>query len=331
VSDGEQPIRWGVLGAGGIAAKVSEDIAATPGHVLAAVGARDGARAAAFAEAHGVARSYGSYAELLADPGVDVVYIATTHGQHRDQALLALQAGKPLLIEKAFALNAAQAREIVAEARARTLFCMEAMWMRFHPLIRQATALCADGRIGSLLGVRASLSAQFPFDPTHRLFNLEAGGGALLDLGIYPATVAWLFLGRPDTVQATGSLAETGSDLTVAMQWGYRDGHVAQLYCSAAGDSPVAALITGADGWISIEPPIYRPGRLVIHDRKRDEVIEVPPGNGHGYGLEVAEVARCLQAGELESPLVPLDETVGILEVIDEARRQVGARYTADE
>jgi predicted dehydrogenase len=326
-----QPIRWGILGAGGIAATVSLDIAATPGNVLHAVGARDADRAAAFATAHGVARSYGSYAELLADPDVDVVYVATTHGQHRDHALLALRAGKPVLVEKAFTLNAAQAREVVAEARHLRLFCMEAMWTRLNPLIRQAVEIAHSGRIGDIVGVRADLSRRFSYDPAHRLYDLAAGGGALLDLGIYPVTVAWLFLGRPDTVQALGSLSPTGSDVTTVMQWGYQDGRVAQLYCSAAGASPLAALVTGTAGWISIEPRIHRPARLVVHDAAGDEVIAAEEQTGNGYGYEVLEVERCLRAGELESPLVPLDETVAILEVLDEARRQLGVRYPADD
>jgi predicted dehydrogenase len=326
-----EPIRWGILGAGGIAATVGSDIAATPGNVLQAVAARDAARAAAFAQTWGVGRSYGSYAELLADDDVDVVYIATTHGQHHEQALAALRAGKPLLVEKAFTLNARQAREVVAEARTRRLFCMEAMWTRLNPLIRQAVEIARSGRIGDVVAVRADLSRHFPFDATHRLFDLAAGGGALLDLGIYPATVAWLFLGRPDAVQAVGSLAATGSDLTTAMQWAYADGRVAQLYCSAAGNSPAAVLVNGTAGWIRIEPRIHRPKQLIVQDVEGQEVIDGVPPPGNGYGLEVEEVARCLRAGELESPLVPLDETVAILEVLDEARRQIGVRYAADE
>jgi predicted dehydrogenase len=324
-------VRWGILGAGAIAATVSADIAATPGNMLHAVAARDGSRAEAFAHAHGVARSYGSYESLLADPDVDVVYIATTHGQHRDHALLALRAGKPILVEKAFTLNARQAREVVAEARARRLFCMEAMWTRLNPLIRQAVEIAGSGRIGEIVGVRADLSQHFPYSATHRLFDLAAGGGALLDLGVYPVTVAWLFLGRPDTVQAIGTLSPTGSDLTAVMQWGYADGRVAQLYCSAAGPSPLAALVTGTHGWISVEPRIHRPRRLVVHDGAGDEVIEAGAVAGNGYGLEIAEVARCLRAAELESPLVPLDETIAILEVLDETRRQLGVRYAADD
>jgi predicted dehydrogenase len=159
--DGSQAIRWGILGAGGIAATVGADIAATPGNVIQAVGAREADRAAAFAAAHDVPRSYGSYAELLADPDVDVVYLATTHGQHRDQALQTLRAGKPMLVEKAFTLNARQAREVVAEARARRLFCMEAMWTRLNPLIRQAVDIAHSGRIGDVVGVRADLSPRF--------------------------------------------------------------------------------------------------------------------------------------------------------------------------
>jgi predicted dehydrogenase len=331
VTEFDEPIRWGILGAGGIAAVVGTDIAATPGNVLHAVGARDAGRAAVFAAAHGVARSYGSYAELLADSDVDVVYIATTHGQHRDHALLALQAGKPVLVEKAFTLNAAQARQVVAEARARKLFCMEAMWTRLNPTIRQAVDIANSGRIGDVIGFRGDLSKHFPYDPAHRIFDLAAGGGALLDLGVYPVTVAWLFLGRPDNVQALGSLSPTGSDVTTVMQWGYDDGRVAQLYCSAGGDSPFGALITGTAGWIRIEPRIHRPERLVVHDPSGEEIIEAAPHPGNGYGYQVLEVQRCLRAGALESPLVPLDETVAILEVLDETRRQLGVRYAADD
>ena len=324
-------VRWGILGAGGIAATVGDDIAAVEGNVLAAVGARDGDRAAAFAREHGVQRSYGSYAELVADPEVDVVYVATTHGQHHEHAMLALQAGKPVLVEKAFTLNAATAREVVAAARARQLFCMEAMWMRFHPLVRRAAELAHGGRIGEVIGVRSDLSRRFAYDPAHRLFDLAAGGGALLDLGVYTATGTWLMLGRPDTVAATGSLAPTGSDLTVAQQWGYADGRVAQIYNSAAGNSPFAMLVTGTDGWLALESAIHHPQRLVVHTGDgAEETTTVDPPPGNGYQAQAAEVARCLRAGEIESPVVPLDETVAILETLDEARRQLGVRYPGE-
>ena len=324
-------IRWGVLGAGGIAATVSADIAATPGNGLSAVAARDAGRAAAFAAAHGVPRSYGSYEELVADPEVDVVYVATTHAQHRDNALLALRAGKPVLVEKAFTLNAAQAREVVNEARLRNLFCMEAMWMRVHPLIREMLDLLAVGAIGELVGVRADLSKHFPYDPANRLYDLTVGGGALLDLGVYPATFAWLVLGRPDYQTVAGSLAPTGSDLTAALQWGYHDGRLAQIYCSAAGYSPYAALVTGTDGWLRVEGRVHHPSAITVHSSAGEQVIDAPATVGNGYGHQIAEVARCLQAGLLESPHLPLDDTIGVLEVLDDARRRLGVHYSADD
>jgi predicted dehydrogenase len=323
-------IRWGILGAGGIAGTVGAEIAATPGNEVAAVGARDSGRAAALAERLGAPRSYGSYAELATDPHLDVVYIATTHGQHHEHALLALRAGKPVLVEKAFTLNARQAREVVAEARSRQLFCMEAMWMRLNPLIRTAQDVAESGRIGELISVRADLSARFEYDPTHRLYDLAVGGGALLDLGVYAATFAWLFLGRPDSVQATGSLSPTGSDASAAMQWGYQDGRFAQIASTTLGQNPLAGLVAGTAGWISLHGRVGRPTSITVHDATGDEVLpDTLPGRG--YGPEVAEVERCLRAGELESPLVPLDETVAILEVLDDARRQLGVRYEADQ
>ena len=154
------PIRWGILGAGGIASTVGRDVAATPGNEVRAVAARDADRAAAFAATNGIPKSYGSYAQLVADPEIDVVYITTTHGQHRDHALLALEAGKPLLVEKPLTLNAAQARQVVAEARKRQLFCMEAMWTRLNPLVRQAVEIAHSGRIGELVAFRGDLSRQ---------------------------------------------------------------------------------------------------------------------------------------------------------------------------
>ena len=323
-------IRWGILGAGGIAGVVGTEIAQTPDNEVVAVGARSGERAAALANRLGADRSYGSYAELVADPDLDVVYIATTHGQHHEHALLTLGAGKPILLEKAFTLNAREAREVVAEARRRQLFCMEAIWMRLNPLVRHARDVAASGRIGDVISVRADLSARFEFDPAHRLFDLAAGGGALLDIGVYAATFAWLFLGRPDTVQTTGSLSPTGSDATAAMQWGYRDGRFAHVASTTLGANRLPATIAGTDGWISLVGPMARPTSITIHDPSGDEVL-TDPLPGAGYQPEVLEVERCLRAGETESPLVPLDETIAILEVLDEARAQLGVRYPADQ
>ncbi|MFN2517939.1 MAG: Gfo/Idh/MocA family protein, partial [Jatrophihabitantaceae bacterium] len=206
---------------------------------------------------------------------------------------------------------------------------MEAMWMRFNPLIRETMRIAGSGRIGEVVSVRADLSHPFAYAPGHRLFDLDAGGGALLDLGVYPATFAWLLLGRPDTVHAAGVLSPTGSDATAAVQLAYRSGQVAQLHTSAACESPYAGLVTGTEGWIRVEHPLPRPSAITVRSRRGEEFVQDQLA-GNGYRLQVAEVERCLRAGELESPDAPLEDTVAILEILDEARRQIGVRYAAD-
>jgi predicted dehydrogenase len=220
LADG-RPIRWGILGAGAIADTFSRDISLTQGNVVTAVAARNADRAAGFAARHGAARSYGDYGGLVNDDEIDVVYIATTHPHHRAHALLAIAAGKPVLIEKPVCLNSADARDVFEAATRADVFAMEAMWTRTNPLIRTAQQRIADGAIGEVGGVRCEFGLGVAFDPTHRLYDLDNGGGALLDLGVYPATFAYLFLGAPDEVRTVGTLAPTGADETVAMQWPY--------------------------------------------------------------------------------------------------------------
>lgn len=323
-------IRWGVLGAGGIAGIVGHDIALTDGNVVAAVGARDAGRGAGLADRIGApgCRSYGSYAEMVADGDLDVVYVATTHPQHKAHALLAIAAGKSVLIEKPVCLDAADAREVFAAAREADVFAMEAMWMRCNPLIRRAQQLVADGAIGQVRAVRAEFGLGLPYDPAHRLYDRGNGGGALLDLGIYPVTLAYLLLGRPDAVHTTGSLAPTGTDDTVAMDWSYRGEPRAQLWCSASVAAPNAAAILGTTGWITLRPPAHRPTGFTVHGVGRHDELEDPlAGNGFGYTPEVLEVERCLRGGLTESPLVPVAETIEILEILDDARAALGVRY----
>lgn len=327
--DPRRPVRWGVLGAGEIAGTVGAEIAASPASEIVAVGARDAARAAEFARLRGIPRAYGSYGELVADPDIDVVYVATTHGQHHEHALLSLRAGKAVLVEKAFTLNARQAQEVVAEARARHLFCMEAMWMRLNPMVRKVVEIAGSGRIGDVTSVRADLSRRFEYDPHHRLFDLAAGGGALLDLGVYPLTLVWSLLGAPESVAAVGRLSPTGSDLVAALQLSYPHGKVAHVHTSAAGPSPDAGLVLGTAGWIRLEPRIHRPRTLTVSTTDGVESIHGSE-DGNGYGLEIAEVERCLRSGLTESPSIPLDDTVGILRIVDEARAQLGVVYAAD-
>lgn len=328
MSDPSAPIRWGFIGAGGIAEKLANDIALTEGNVVVAVGARDAGRAAEFAKQHNVARSYGSYEELLADDGVDVVYVATTHPHHKAQALMAIAAGRSLLIEKPVCLNAADARAVFQAAADAGVFAMEAMWMRCNPLLLRAEQLIAEGAIGEVRGVRCEFGLGRPFDPTNRLFELANGGGALLDLGIYPLSLAYHFLGRPDDVHTVGTLSPTGSDDIVAMQWMYAGVPKAQLWCSATVAAPNEAAILGTKGWIKFEPMAHRPTGLTVCTGDREYRIADPiEGEGFGYGPQIREVERCVRAGLTESSLVPPADTIAILELLDDALAAVGVVY----
>ena len=322
----DRPIRWGFLGAGGIAAAVAADLH-HGNNMLYAVAARDGDRAAAFAGRFGATHSYGNYRSVVEDPDVDIVYVATTHPFHREQALMAINAGKPVLVEKPLTLNAADAREVLTAARDKGIFAMEAVWMRANPLILKAQEIVARGVIGDVVAVHADFSIKVDFDPTHRLFDLANGGGALLDLGVYPMHFAWLFLGRPDTQQVLGTLSPTGSDATVALQWGYASGATAQLRCATTALTPGRATIAGTAGSISVEPWFLNPDRLVVTTSEGESRIE---GEGTAYGPQVEEVERCLREGLLESPLAPHAETIAILELIDRARADLGVRYPAE-
>ncbi len=323
----DRPIRWGILGAGGIAENVVSDLVARGESELVAIAARDGARAADFARRHGATRSYGSYAELVADAEIDVVYVATTHPYHHDHALLAIEAGKAVLIEKPVCLTAADAREVFAAARAAGVFAMEAMWMRTNPLIRTAQDLIAQGEIGEVVSARAEFGLGLPFDPGHRLYDRGNGGGALLDLGVYPIAFAYLWLGRPDEVITRGTLAPTGVDETVAMQWLFDGVPRAQLWCSSSTPAPNLAAVLGTTGWIAVEGATHRPTALVVNSGEKQYRIEDPIPDQHGYGPEIAEVERCLRAGLAESPLIPQADTIAVLELMDQARAELGVTY----
>lgn len=328
----KQAIRWGIIGAGAIAATVARDIEVTFGNVVHGVAARDRARARAFADALGVRRHYSDYEELVADDDIDVVYIATTHPHHRRHALLAIEAGKHVLVEKPAGLNALEAQEMFEAATQRGVFAMEAMWMRLNPLVRMAHEFALQGAIGEVLSVRHEFGLGMPFDPEHRLYDRSNGGGALLDLCIYPINFAHLMLGPPDEVTTVGALAPTGVDETVAQQWLFAGVPRAQLWASISVHAPNQAAVLGTDGWMLLEAPSYRPSGLVINDRLRTYRIDDPLlGHGVGYGPQIEEVARCIRAGLLESPFVRHDDTVAVLRILDRAREALGVSYPNEE
>jgi predicted dehydrogenase len=296
-------------------------------NTLYAVAARDAGRAAAFAAQFGASHSHGDYRAVVEDPDVDIVYVATTHPFHREQALMAIEAGKHVLIEKPLALNAAHAGEVLTAARQKGVFAMEAVWMRANPLILKAHEIVTRGVIGDVVAIQADFSIEVAFDPTHRLYDLANGGGALLDLGIYPIHFALLFLGHPDLQQVLGTLSPTGSDAVAALQWGYRSGAVAQLRCATTAWAPGRATVIGTTGSMSVEPWFVNPERLVVTTSEGESRVE---GEGTAYGPQVQEVERCLRAGLLESPLAPHAETIAALELVDRARADLGVRYPSE-
>ena len=324
-------IRWGVVGPGRIAEKVVEDFAVVDGARAVAVASRSLSRAQEFAARHALERSYGSYAELLADPQVDVVYVATPHAQHAAIARAALQAGKPLLVEKSFTATSAGAAEVVALARSRGIFVMEAMWTRFQPAVVAMRELIDDGAIGEVRSVQADLGVQRAYDPEDRLFALELGGGALLDLGVYVVSFAQMVLGTPDTVNTVGSRFPTGVDAEAFLLLGYADGRGATLSTSLRTALPGSARVVGTAGWIDVLPRFHHPQTVVLHRADREPETITRPQLGGGYAHELIEVTRCLQAGLPESPVMPLGDTLAVQEVLQQAADQLGVPHAEAE
>jgi len=324
----DRPTRWGILATGAIARGFAEDLALLPEAAIAAVGSRRLASAAEFASQYD-ATPYGSYEELVADPDVDVVYVATPHALHKEHTLLAFEAGKPVLCEKALTLNAPDAQELVDAARANGLFLMEAMWMRCNPLIRRLAQLASDGALGQVRQVRADLGFLVERPDTHRLLAPELGGGVLLDMGIYPLNFADLFLGEPDQVSAAATLAESGIDLDLSLSLGYPGGAVSSLSATMTAWSPRTASIATDRGRVDLAAPFHEPRQATWTSEGSSETI-TEEVIGTGLANEALEVIRCLRNGEVESPLAPLDRSVSLMRLMDRIREQIGVSYDAD-
>ena len=323
-------IRWGVVGPGRIAEKVVEDFAVVDGARAVAVASRSLDRAEGFSARHGLERAYGSYAEILADPDVDVLYVATPHPQHHAIALGALRAGKALLIEKAFTATTAGTAEIVDVARQTGVFVMEAMWTRFQPAVVALRDLVADGAIGEVRSVQADLGVSREYDPADRLFDLAQGGGALLDLGVYVVSFAQMLLGTPERVVAAGSLFPSGADAEATLLLDYGDGRSAALMTSLRNALPGQARVFGTAGWIDVLPRFHHPTTFVLHRAGAEpETISRQP-LGAGYAHELIEVTDCLRAGRAESAVMPLADTFAVQKVLGDAADQLGVKHAED-
>ncbi|MFD5252059.1 Gfo/Idh/MocA family protein [Streptomyces bobili] len=326
-------VRWGILATGGIAAAFTADLIDLPDAEVVAVASRTEASAGAFAERFGIPRAYGDWETLAKDTDIDVVYVATPHSAHRDAAGLCLEAGRNVLCEKAFTLNLREATELVALARDNDRFLMEAMWMYCNPVIRRLKALVDDGAIGEVRTVQADFGLEGPFPPSHRLRDPAQGGGALLDLGVYPVSFAHLMLGEPTSVSAQAVISAEGVDLQTVASLSWDSGALAALHCSLVGGTGVTASVTGTRGRIDIPAGFFHPDRFVLHRAGRDpEEFTADPADGPRTTMrhEAREVMRALRAGETESPLVPLDGTLAVMRTLDTVRERIGVRYPGE-
>ena len=321
-------LRWGVLAPGAIAADFVDALLAHTGQRVVAVGSRSLERATAFARPRGIGSAYGSYEALVADEAVDVVYVAAPHTEHASLALLAIAAGKHVLVEKPLAVTAAEGQTVADAARAAGVFAMEAMWTRYLPQTDVVRQLLADGSLGEVRVVTADFGGATPFDPGSRSFDPRLAGGALLDLGVYAVSWAFFALGRPERVYATGELASTGVDQQVALVLSSPSGAQALLSAGLLARTPSTATISGTRAGVEMRSPFWSPTGLEVRGLPGGDLRVWQDRSGlvgrEGMVHEAAAVARYVAAGRTDSPLHPLSEAVATLAVLDEARRQVG-------
>ena len=326
----ERNVRWGIIGTGWIADKMAEGLSVVKDATLAAVASREVGRAVEFARRHRVSRAYGSYEELAADPGIDVVYIATPHPFHCANTLLCLEHGKGVLCEKPFAMNEREVMEMISAARERRVFLMEAFWTRFLPSIDRVLELVASGVLGEVRHIKSDFGAITRFDPDHRAFNKTLGGGSLLDIGIYPVFLTLLLWGEPDQISTVPHIGPTGVDESLALTFKYRDGRIATLFSSFMVNSTVETHICGTRGRLKLNRWWHCPVPIELTGGEgKTETIQFGYV-GNGYNYEAEEVTRCLRAGKTESDILPLDFSLRLIRLLDRIRVEMGLVYDAD-
>jgi predicted dehydrogenase len=320
------PIRWGILGPGNIAHRFAEGAKHLPDAAIVAVASRDRTRAEAFGDRWDVPRRYDDYQALADDPEVDAVYVATTHPFHRSCALLAIDAGKAVLCEKPFSVNAAEAEEMIGAARRKGVFLMEGMWSRYFPAMQRVRELVSGGAIGAIRLVQADFGFRSGYDPASRLWAPEQAGGSLLDVGCYTISFASMLLGEPEQVTGLATLAPNGVDEQASMVFRYRSGALAALTCAIRASTPQTATIVGDEGCIRIGSPWWRPAGFTLEAGGKTEPTEIG-FESTGFNYEIAHANRCIRDGLTESPILPLDETLSILRTMDTLRSRWGVRY----
>ncbi len=323
-------INWGILGTGGIANAFATALSSIEDAELIAVGSRQQQSANVFATEFGIPHAYSSYAALVENKDLDVIYIATPHAMHKDNVLMCLQANKAVLCEKPFTLNASELEELVDLARSKNLFLMEAMWTRYIPAIKKLRELLAEETIGDVQIMLAGGAFMPEFDPEFYLFNKALGGGVLLDAGVYLISMASMLFGKPITIKAIAGMGQSEVDEHDAYLLEHNNGALASLYVSLRGQSSPDVTLIGRKGKIHIHPPIFCPSRITLSlYEEEDKEIELP-FDSNAYQCEAMEVMQCLRNGKSESEFMPLNESLEIMQTMDEIRRQIGLKYPSE-
>ncbi|HRK34968.1 MAG TPA: Gfo/Idh/MocA family oxidoreductase [Candidatus Hydrogenedentes bacterium] len=324
-------IRWGILGTGAIARKFVKGLASIPDAELSAVGSRARSTADSFAAEFGVLRAHASYEALASDPDVDVIYVSTPHQLHCANTLLCLEHGKAVLCEKPFAINAAEARQMVKKAGEKKLFLMEAMWTRFIPVMLQVKQWLKEGRIGEPRMVMADFGFRAEVKPDWRLFSKEYGGGSLLDVGIYPISFASMVLGgEPVAVTGSAHIGETGVDEQAGMVLTYSGGRLAVLASGIRTETQHDAYILGEEGSIRVHAPFWCATEATLKVKDQDPVVFSQAHQSNGYEYQAMEVMHCMRQGKVESAGMTWNESVILMETMDRLRAQWGLKYTME-
>lgn len=321
---------WGILGPGGIAQAFAKDLTFIEGHTIGAVGSRSLANAQQFANNFG-GTAYGSYEELVADSGIDAIYVATPHPAHHDNVILALNAGKPVLCEKPFAVNAQQAQAMVDAAAKNKVALMEAMWARFLPHYAKVREIIASGVLGPILSIHADHGQRLADQGIARLVDPQLAGGALLDLGIYPISFAHMILGNPTSITSKAVMTDRGVDAQTSMIFSYDNGVQAVLTTTMIEQTPCRAVVAGLHGWLEIDRTFYNPAsmRVIFND---GSVTEYPSAYvGHGLREQAESFKQIVQSGAVESKVLTWKDTVDIMKSMDTVRSQIGLKYPFED
>ena len=317
---------WGILGPGGIARAFAKDLTFLEGHTIGAVGSRSLNNAQVFAKDFG-GTAYGSYEELVNDSTIDAIYIATPHPAHHDNVILALNAGKPVLCEKPFAVNAAEAQAMVDAASHNKVALMEAMWARFLPHYAKVREIIASGVLGPILSIHADHGQRLADQNIPRLVDPHLAGGALLDLGIYPISFAHMILGNPQSIKSTAVMTDKGVDAQTSMIFTYDNGAQSVLTTTMIEQTPCRAVVAGLHGWLEIDRTFYNPAsmRVILND---GSVTQYPSTYiGHGLREQAESFRQLVQSGKFESEILSWQDTIDIMKTMDTVREQIGLKY----